>query len=50
MGVANSQDILQHRMNDLFHGFEFIHVYIEDLLILPKGDRTDHIQRLELTI
>ena len=21
MGVANSRDILQHKMNDLFHGF-----------------------------
>ena len=24
MGVANSPDIFQQKMNDLFHGFEFI--------------------------
>ena len=34
MGVANSPDNIQQKMNDLFHGFEFIHTYIEDLLIL----------------
>ena len=37
-------------MNDLFHGFEFIRAYIYDLLILTKGDWTDHIQKLELTL
>ena len=25
MGVENSPDIFQQKMNDLFHGFEFIH-------------------------
>ena len=33
MGVANYQDIFQHKMNDLFHGFEFIRTYIDDLVI-----------------
>ena len=33
MGVANSPDILQQKMNDLFHGFEFICAYIDDLFI-----------------
>ena len=28
MGVYNSTDILQHKMNDLFHRIEFICVYI----------------------
>ena len=36
-------------MNDLFHGFEFICVYIYDILILTKGNCTDHIQKLEST-
>ena len=36
-------------MNDLFHGFEFICAYIDDTLILNKGDWTDHIHKLELT-
>ena len=46
MGVANSLDIFQQKMNDLFLGFHFIRAYIDDLLILTKGDWTDHIQKL----
>ena len=36
MGVVYSPDIFQQNMNNLFHGFEFIHSYIDDLLILTK--------------
>ena len=37
-------------MNDSSHGFEFICAYEDGFLILIKGDWTDHIQKLELTI
>ena len=37
-------------MNDLFHGFEFICAYIDDSLVLSKGDCKDHGQKLELTL
>ena len=50
MGVANPPNILQQKMNDLFHGFEFIHACIDELLILTKGDWTYHAQKLELTL
>ena len=40
----------QQKMNGLFHGFEFIRVYIYDLLILTKVDWTDHMYKLELTL
>ena len=50
MGFANSPDIFQHKMNDLFSRFEFIRVYIEDILILTKGNRKDHVHKLELTL
>ena len=43
MGVGNSPDILQQKMNDLFQVFEFICVYINDILTLTKGEWTDHI-------
>ena len=46
MGLANSPDIFQQKMNDLFHGFEFIPTYIDDLLILTKGYWTDHVKAL----
>ena len=50
MGVANSPDIFQQKMNDLFHGFEFTRVYTDYLVILTKGYWTDHIQKVELTL
>ena len=36
MVIANSPEILQEKMNDLFHGFKFIPDYIEYLLVLTK--------------
>ena len=50
MGIANFPDILQKNMNDLFHGFEFIRTYIDELLILAKGYWKDHVHNLELTL
>ena len=50
MGVANSTDTLQNKMNDLFYVFEFICAYIDEILILTKGDWTDHLYKLELTL
>ena len=37
-------------MNDLFHGFKFIRAYIDNLLILTKGNWTYHVQKPELTL
>ena len=50
MGVANSPDIFQQKMKNLFRGFEFICAYIYNILILAKGYWTDHVQKLELTL
>ena len=50
MLVTNYPDILQHKMNDLFHGFEFICAYIYELLVLTKRYWIDHVQKLELTL
>ena len=43
MGVSNSPDISQHETNDLFRVFEFICAYIDNLLILTKGDCKYHL-------
>ena len=43
---ANSPNIFQQKMNDLFHGFEFIYAYIYELLVFTKGDWTGHVQKL----
>ena len=50
MENANYPDIFQQKMNDLFRAFEFIHAYIDNLLILKKVDWTDHVQKLELNL
>ena len=50
IGVSNSPDISQQNMNDLFHGIEFIRVYIYDLLILIKVDWTYHVHKLQPTL
>ena len=50
IGVANSPEIFQQKMNDLFHWLEFIYVYMDELLVLTKGYWTDHVQKLELTL
>ena len=50
MGVVNSPDIFQQKMNDLFHGFEFICAYIYYLLILIKVDWTGYVQKLKLSL
>ena len=50
MGVANYPSNFQYNMNDLFHGFKYIRAYIDEHLVLTKGDWTDHLQKLELTL
>ena len=50
MRVANSPDIFQQKMIYLFHGFEFIRAYIDEILILTKGEWTYHVQKLELKL
>ena len=50
MVISNSPDIFKYNINDLFHGFEFIRAYIDDILILPKGDWTYHLHKLETTL
>ena len=37
-------------MNNLFHGFEFIPAYIDDLLILTRGNFIDHVYNMELIL
>ena len=46
MGIDNYPEIFQQNMNALFHGFEFIRMYIDEILILTTGDWTDHVHSL----
>ena len=47
MGVSNSPDMFQEKMNKMFRGFEFIRAYIDDQLIITKVDLSNHLEKLE---
>ena len=47
MGLANSPDIFQENMGDLFSDLETLWAYIDDILVLTKGSWKDHIADLE---
>jgi RNase H-like domain found in reverse transcriptase/Reverse transcriptase (RNA-dependent DNA polymerase)/Integrase zinc binding domain/Retroviral aspartyl protease len=46
MGLCNSPDIFQEKMNTLTGDLEYVRAYIDDLLILTKGTFTDHLVKL----
>ena len=46
MGVCNSPEHFQEKMNEIFCGTEFIRAYIDDLLIISKGDWSDQLNKL----
>ena len=50
MGLCNSPDILQEKMNEMFRGIELIRAYINDLLIIMRGDWSDQINQLKLVL
>ena len=38
MWFSNSRDIFQKESNEIYQEFEFFHMYIDDLLIISKGN------------
>ena len=50
MGLCNSPDIFQEKMNKIFAGFEYVRVYINDLLIITKGSFEYHSNHLDTVI
>ena len=47
MGLCNSPDIFQEKMNELFAGFEGAMAYIADLLVITKGTYEEHLEKLD---
>ncbi len=43
MGFASSADIFQAEMMDLMEALEYVRAYIEDLLVITRGTREDHL-------
>ncbi len=47
MGLCNSPDIFQEKMNELFEGLDFVRAYIDDLLCLTSGTFEDHLEKVD---
>ena len=50
MVVCNFPDIFQEKMNEMFRRIEFIIAYTNKLLIITKGDWSNHLDKLELVL
>ena len=46
MGLCNSPDIFQEKMNELFVGFEDVRAYLDDCLLITSGTYEHHLERL----
>ena len=47
MGLCNSPDIFQEKMNELFDGLDFVRAYIDDLLCITTDTFEDHLEKLD---
>jgi hypothetical protein len=47
MGLCNSPDIFQEKMNDLLDGLDTVRVYIGGILHVTKGSWEDHLEGLD---
>ena len=47
IGLYNSPDIFQKKMNEFFQGLDYVQAYIDDLLCITKGNFADHLEKLE---
>ena len=50
MGVSTFLVIFQDKTNEMFRGFEFIQVYIDNLSITTNGYWSNHLEKLELIL
>ena len=46
IGLCNSPDIFQEKMNELFHGLEYVRAYIDDLFIISNVE--DHLNKVKV--
>ena len=47
MGLCNSPDIFQEKMNNLLDGLDTVRVYIDDILHVTKGLWEEHLTGLD---
>src|SRR5210317_758151 len=47
MGLCNSPNIFQEKINDLMDGLDFVRAYLDDVLIPTKNSFEEHLEQLE---
>ena len=47
MGLCNSPDIMQEKMNKLYDGLKDIRAHIDDLLIISNGNFETYVKKLK---
>ncbi len=50
MGFGGSADILQAQIMDLMASLKFVHVYMDDLLIITRQKLDKHLQKMETAL
>ena len=50
MGLCNSPDIFQDKMNELFNGLEYVRAYIDDLLIISNSSFEDYLNKVKVVL
>ncbi len=50
MGLCNSPDIFQEKIQTLMSDLEYVRAYIDDLLIISNGSWQDHVRKLETVL
>ncbi len=50
MGLCNSPDIFQEKMSGLLQDLEYVRTYIDDLLIISKGNWSDHLTKVKTVL
>ena len=47
MGLCNSPDIFQEKMNELFYVLDYVRKYIDSLLIISNKSLEDYTKKLD---
>ena len=50
MGLCNSPDIFQEKMSELFADLEYVRAYIDDCLVITKGNYKDHLEKVSTVL
>ena len=50
MGLCNSPDIFQDKMNEAFNDLEYIRAYIDDLIIISNSNFEDHLNIINIVL